>query len=303
MAKAPSSTGLTTKPGALPMPISKILVPVRDDGQGENNLAFAAAVARAHSAHIEILHCRARPSDMIPYGVVVPLALREQIKENAKALADSNQHHMVAEFDKLLGELAITRTDAASVSGPTASWHEEEGKMAELIGLWGRLADLIVVARPQRKRNMGLRTLMAALYDCGRPVLMCPPNEEHPKEVGQRVAIAWNGSLEATRAVAMSLDLLANSKEVAILAGGSNHAANSADQLRQYLKLKGIAAEIESLDARRNPGKRILDAATAAGSDLIVMGAYSHSRERELVFGGATQQVVDHAHLPVVFAH
>ena len=285
------------------MPIRTILLPVRDDGQAETNLAFAAAVARTHAAHIKVLHCRARPADMIPYGVAVPLALREQIKTQAKALADSNQSDMVAEFNKRLGELGITRTEGPSVSGLTASWHEEEGKMAELIGPWGRLADLIVVAQPERERNMGLRTLMAALYDCGRPVLMCPLNQERPREIGQRIAIAWNGSLEAARAVTMSLSLLAGAKEILILAGGSNHAANSADALQEYLGLNGIAAEIESLDARRNPGKKILDAATAARSDSIVMGAYSHSRERELVFGGATQQVVDRAHLPIVFAH
>ena len=73
------------------MPVKKILVPVRGDGKGENVLAHAAAIARHHHAHVEVLHCRARPADMIPYGVVVPSALREQIKRQAKELADAEE--------------------------------------------------------------------------------------------------------------------------------------------------------------------------------------------------------------------
>lgn len=285
------------------MSVKNILVPVREDNQSENNLWHAAAIAKTQEAHIEVLHCRASASDMIPYGIVVPLALRKQITQQAAKLADSDQTELVRQFKEQLCELGLTQTEGQSTEPLTASWREEEGKMAELIGPWGRLCDLVVVSRPERDRNIGLRTLMSALYECGRPVMMCPPKDLRKDTVGNRIAIAWNGSLQATRAVAQSLDLLKAAEDIVILAGETAHPANSAEALSRYLALCNINATVEKIKARTRPGQVILDAASSASADTLVMGAYSHSRERELVFGGATQYIVDHANLSVVFAH
>ena len=71
------------------MSIAKILVPIRGDGKGENVLAHAAAIARRHNAHIEAVHCRARPQDMIPSGVAVPPALRQQLEAPMVELANA----------------------------------------------------------------------------------------------------------------------------------------------------------------------------------------------------------------------
>ena len=286
------------------MPVKKILVPVRGDGKGENVLAHAAAIARHHHAHVEVLHCRQRPADMIPYGVVVPSALREQIKRQAAELANTEEAALVRSFEELLPRLGLTRTDGTNGhDGATASWHEEEGKMADVIRPWGRLADLIVVAKPDRDRNLGTNTLRAALYHAGRPVLMVPPGRAPPAELCRRLAIAWNGSMEASRAVALSLDLLREAEMVTVLDGGARHKASSGAELQRYLAFNGVASEIRAIKAGDEPGKVILREAAAAGADTLVMGAYSHSREHETVFGGATQHVVDHAAMPVVMVH
>lgn len=286
------------------MPVKKILVPVRGDGKGEHVLAHAAAIARHHHAHVEVLHCRARPTDMIPYGVVVPAALREQIKQQAKALADAEEEALKASFAVLLPKLGLTATDGTSGhDGATASWHEEAGKMADAIRPWGRLADLIVVAKPDRDRNLGTNTLRAALYHCGRPVMMVPPGKDHPATLCRRIAIAWNGSMQASRTVALSLDLLREADAVTILDGGAPHDAASGAELQRYLGFNGVAAAIRPIRADGDPGKVILAEAAAAGADTLIMGAYSHSREHETVFGGATQYVVDNALMPVVMVH
>ncbi|MBK0400599.1 universal stress protein [Limibaculum sp. M0105] len=286
------------------MPVKKILVPVRGDGKGENILAHAAAIARHHHAHVEVLHCRARPADMIPYGVVVPSALREQIKRQASELANAEEEALVNSFVGLLPELGLSRTDGSTGhDGATASWHEEEGKMADVIRPWGRLADLIVVAKPDRDRNLGSNTLRAALYHCGRPVLMVPPTDTAPRSVCHHLAIAWNGSMQGSRVVALSLDLLREAEAVTILDGGSHHAATSGEELARYLGFNGVTAGIHRIDASHSPGEVILAEAAKAGADTLVMGAYSHSREHETVFGGATQHVVDRSTMPVVLAH
>ncbi|MCL5776726.1 universal stress protein [Limibaculum sp. FT325] len=286
------------------MPVKKILVPVRGDGKGENVLAHAAAIARHHHAHVEVLHCRARPADMIPYGVVVPAALREQIKSHAVEIANAEEAALKASFTALLPKLGLAHTDGTNGhDGATASWHEEQGKMADAIRPWGRLADLIVVAKPDRDRNLGTNTLRAALYHCGRPVMMVPARAEVPAALCRRIAIAWNGSMEASRAVALSLDLLREADMVTILDGGSPHGASSGAELQRYLGFNGVTSQIRAIKAGDEPGATILREAAASGADTLVMGAYSHSREHETVFGGATQHVVDHTTMPVVMVH
>ena len=99
---------------------------------------------------------------------------------------------------------------------PTASWHEAEGRQIETIRVHGRLADMIAVPKPDRDANLGANTLKSALFATGRPVLMCP-DAPAPEGFGERIAIAWNGSTESARAVALSMDLIREAKAVHIL--------------------------------------------------------------------------------------
>ncbi len=97
--------------------------------------------------------------------------------------------------------------------------------------------------------------------------------------------------------------MIQGADKVVVLDGGAQNHGASGDELMRYLEIRGVAAERQAIDARSNPGKVILAAAASAGADILVMGAYSHSREYETVFGGATQHVVDHTEMPVVMVH
>src|SRR3546814_1440245 len=138
------------------------------------------------------------------YGVMVPEGLRETIRASANAAADEEE----AKVRKLFEDYCAKRDIAVVEKSPgpgdrvSASWREATGKQAEVVGLRGRLADLIVVARPDRDMNLGLNTLTAALLESGKLVLMCPPGPG--QSVGAKVAIAWNGSGEAARAMTRS---------------------------------------------------------------------------------------------------
>jgi len=287
------------------MSIAKILVPVRGDGKGENVLAHAAAIARRHNAHIEAVHCRARPQDLIPYGVVVPRALRDQIQAQAVELANAEEANLQGLFRDLVKRLGLELVAGGipSRDHPTASWCEEQGKQMDVIKIHGRLADLVAVAKPDRDRNLGLNTLKAALFNTGRPVLVCPPAATPPKALGARIAIAWNGSAEAARAIALALPLIQAADEVVVLDGGTGDRGSGGDELLRYLAIRGVRAQREPIEAGDHPGRVILEAAQRSGADLLVMGAYSRSREQETVFGGATQHVVDHTTMPVVMVH
>jgi nucleotide-binding universal stress UspA family protein len=287
------------------MSIAKILVPVRGDGKGENVLAHAAAIARRHNSHVQAVHCRPRPADMIPYGVVVPTVLREQIQAQAVGLADAEEASLKELFRDLMQrlDLALVESGTPPHDRPTAGWREEQGKQMGVIKRHGRLADLVAVAKPDRDRNLGVNTLKSALFHTGRPVMVCPPTETPPKMLGERIAIAWNGSTEASRAVALALPLIQTASEIIVLDGGTDDHGATGDELLHYLAIRGVKARREPIVVGDNPGKVILAAAKAAGADLLVMGAYSHSREHEAFFGGATQHVVDHCAMPVVMVH
>ncbi len=282
--------------------ICKILVPVRGDGKGENVLTHAAALAHRFGSHVEVTHCRPRPDDMIPYGIPVPGFLRDQLREQASKLADVEEEGLKAKFDVLISKLGLSLDQTGD--GPSTVWVEEAGKQVDIIKRHGRLADIIAVAQPDRDRNLGANTLMTALFHTGRPVLMCPMAKNVPETLGSHIAIAWNGSTEAARAVALTLDILAAAESVTILAGGSDelHGA-SAEDLQDYLKLRSIDASIVRFKVKGNAGKGLLEQAASAGADVLIMGAYGESHERETVFGGNTQTIVDKSKMPVILVH
>ncbi|HEU0221591.1 MAG TPA: universal stress protein [Paracoccaceae bacterium] len=280
--------------------IRRLVIPIRADGMGENVLSHAALIAHRFHAHVEMLHCSPRPEDMLPFGIPLAGFLREQVLQSAARLASEEEAKLRGQFDAIVARLGLTPSPVPLAGRATAAWREVPGKQVDVIKTHGRLADLIVVSKPDRDRNLGANTLKSALFNTGRPVLMCPPREDPPEVLGEHVAIAWNGSTEAARAVAMTLGLIQAARAVSIFAGGTEvHGASPAD-LIDYLAARGVAAVLHGFEAKGRIGQRLLEAAEAFAADMMIMGAYSHSREHETVFGGTTQWVVDNVRLPVV---
>ncbi len=283
--------------------LRKILVPVRGDGMVATVIGHAAALARRHQAHVVVAHCRAQPEDMLPYGVPMPAFARETILRQAHELADQQEDHLRKVLRRLAQEFGLEEAAPTFGDAPSFEFVEEKGRMADVVKHHGRLADLIVVAKPDRDRNLGINSLKSGLFSTGRPVLMCPPQREASADLGARIAVGWNGSTEAARAVAMTLDLMKAADEVTILTAGKGepHGATS-EELVDYYRLRGIDARTRRFEAR-NAGAALLQQTSEAGANLLVMGAYGHSHERETLFGGNTQTIVDTAELPVVLVH
>ncbi|MCC0017296.1 MAG: universal stress protein [Rhodobiaceae bacterium] len=284
--------------------IRKIMVPVRGDGKGDNVLAHAAVLAKRFDAHIEVTHCRARPDDLMPYGVAIPSFLKEQIFDSARKLAESEEAGLIDELKALAKKLGVKFSDNPKDKGVTVSWTEEQGKQPDVIKHHGRLADLICVPQPDRSQNIGVNTLKSALFLTGRPVMMCPPTDKVPAKLGDHVAIAWNGSLEASRAVILTTEILQKASKVTILSAGEGepHGATAQD-LVEYLDVRGITANIDKFERGSNIGEALLAHSATVGADILVMGAYGDSHERELMFGGNTQTIVDTAKMPVILVH
>jgi nucleotide-binding universal stress UspA family protein len=145
--------------------------------------------------------------------------------------------------------------------------------------------------------------LESALFESGRPVLLAP--QTPGATFGENVAIAWNCSTETARTVAFSMPLLERARSVAVLSvEGWGVPGPAGKSLADYLARAGIPATARTLERReRSPAEAILDECTRSGADLLIKGAYTQSRLRQLIFGGATRHILTHAKLPVVLAN
>jgi nucleotide-binding universal stress UspA family protein len=219
-------------------------------------------------------------------------------------VADQEEQVLRRELMALSGKLGLVQSDSKSGNAATVAFVEETGRQVDVIKRHGRLADLIAVAQPDVDRNLGTNTLKAALFRSGRPVLMCPPKDAPPTALGVSVAVAWNGSAEAARALAQSMPVIRHASKVTLLTNGSDAGPGTTIQdVLEYLAAHGVTAEIVKFDSGKSVPKALLAAAKASGADMLIMGAYGDSHERETMFGGNTQVIVDDSDLPVLFSH
>lgn len=286
------------------MIIRTIFVPIRGDGKGEGVLDHAIAIGQAGNAHIEVVHCRPRPEDLLPFGVFLTAAIKKQITASASSLADEEERNLKDLFDEYCSrhDLTVVDTPPWPLDKMSASWREITGKQASVIASHGRLADLVVVPRPDRSQNIGFNSLEAALFETGKPVLMCPPVPA--STLGEHVVVAWSSSAEAARAVTLALPVLEAAKSVTVVTADTGDGAADAEDLCAYLASHGVDAASNTLKAGASAvGSAILGATSEARGDLLVMGAFGQNRRRELVLGGVTQHIIDHAELPVLMAH
>jgi len=214
-------------------------------------------------------------------------------------IADQIENH----FRTLVtGEgIALTPADA---SGPRAAWRESTGIESHVVADYGRMFDLIVVRRAASHAATDWRhTYEAAIFESGRPVLLAPLAP--PVGLGANIVIAWNGSTETARTIALGLPLLAKATTVTILTvEGGTVPGPAAEAVHDYLARHGIAAGTRHIEPEgRSLGEAILAEADTIGADLLFKGAYTHTRLRQMIFGGATEDIISKATLPVLMAH
>jgi nucleotide-binding universal stress UspA family protein len=170
------------------------------------------------------------------------------------------------------------------------------------LGSLARVYDVTVMSRPG-SRGARMTALEASLFDSGRPLLMSPPTP--PKVLGQNVLIHWNASTETARVILMAMPILRKAKRVTLLSvEGHVVPGPSAKDAVAHLEANGVAATEKTVKPRSGrPGEAILAEAKAQGADLLIKGAYTQSRLRQMIFGGATSHILGAAELPVFFAH
>lgn len=303
------------------MSLQRLLVPLSQPEAVHGRLGMACAIARSFGAHIDVLHVRPDPQEAVPLlGEGVSGAMIDDLM----TITDREGHHRAAAvraaFDsaRIALDLPLVERpnpDRVTAERPSVAWTEVVGREDDEIVRQAHLADLIVLARPDDDGSPSAPTcLNAALFESGRPVLVAPPLPAGVDktaaaggglpvvEPGRHVAVAWNASTESTRALTAAMPFLVRADLVLVLSAGAD--AEPVGPVIDYLALHGVSARAGAAPVdSHHVGATLLDTATAAGADLMVMGAYSHGRIYEMIVGGATRHVLDNAAIPLLMAH
>ena len=278
-----------------------ILLPFYDDGVAESALHQGCLLAERFGAHLEGLFVMRPPQIIEAEGIALAGAYITQLKEEWRRRASAARKR----FSELVATHGIPMHAVSDAdSGPSADWREVEGPEGQVIGDHGRLFDLIVVARTTEQALIDWQVMCeAAFFESGRPTLIAAP--EVPSVIGSKVLIHWNGSTEAARTLSFARPFLEEAESVTVLTVMEAMVPGpSGERVAAHLRRAGINAEAAVAESvGRGPGEVIIEEARARGSDLLVKSAYTHGRLRQLVFGGATRQILTSAETPVFMAH
>lgn len=290
------------------MSYKTILVPLCGTEGDPASLSAACRIATTFQAHIDAVFAQVPASEAVPMvGEGVSGAVLDQLIAAAEGERQERQDKARAKFGEIVGKLGVKQHDTPPGPGEaTAAFKAVPGREDEVMVQASHLCDLVVLSNGGRSESEDPQftiTMEALLISGSRPLLLAPAAE--PASIGQRVAIAWNGSAQGARAVAGALPFLYRAEEVTVLTAATGRTeAGVAQELVDYLAWHGIDATTKTLDAAGGAvGGALLAAAAEAGSDLLVMGGYSHSRLRELILGGVTRHVLAEAALPVLMSH
>ena len=281
------------------MTMKTILIPTERQENMSSALQTALLLARRFDSYIEGFALQPGISQFLAVdmgGSIATESFRQESIEDAKKTK--------AMFEAFMQEQGVPRSGQAA-SGLSFGWLDDAPEGEGTVGSYGRVFDLIVLSRPDAT-SPGLhhRALESGLFESGRPILLSPASP--PKQIATNVLIAWNGSTEQTRAIAFAMPLLQQAERVKVLTipGGAGVPGPSGEQLTRSLQRNGIPATPFTVELDgRSTGETILATAASQDCDLLIKGAYTQSRLRELIFGGATRHILANATLPVFMAH
>ena len=283
-----------------------ILVPVEHHAAAEFPLRLAAKVAGLFGSVIETFALQRPPLGVASWDPASVAIMNEIEWDHGKVSIEAR--HLV---ERVMEECGIPESTTlvaaeekvgAHASGASWRWNEEPMASDSFLGSFARAFDLTVVSQPG-SRGASIATLEAALFDSGGPILIAPPRDV--SQFGETIVIAWNGSSETARTIGLAMPLLLNANSVVVLLDdGSLGHRPSGKLVCERLERNGISAQLKQLPAGTiRSGEEILKEANAFGCDLLVKGAYTQSRLRQMIFGGTTQHILAKATVPVFMAH
>jgi nucleotide-binding universal stress UspA family protein len=285
------------------MALKDLLVHLDSNPRCAVRLGLAAWLARRCEASLTAVQVIDLPSAEFFYGAAMPL-----VSGGSERVVDDMRAQAVAAG----APVEATFRDRLRIDGLEGGYRLVEGHLPATMALHARYADLTVLGQvnPYEPHDGVGRdaTVVATVMSSGRPVLVVPFAGDF-QTVGDRVLVAWNASREAARAVNDALPLLEKASMVTVLAvnprhGIGGHGDVPAADIALHLARHGVRAEASHTVANDIPdGEALLSYAADIGADMIVAGAYGHSRAREMVFGGVTRTLLEEMTVPVFLSH
>ncbi len=268
-------------------------------------LEAAVAAARIDGGHIQCLRARI---DVVESAALAAASAKRHADyyETLQEIADEEDQrsrHAGEAFSEACRRHALTPLDRPE-GAPKVSiaWKETRSLLNETLNE-ARFHDLTIMGRAA---NLSREQIISVLMRSGRPLLLAP--QKPVDTLGRRIAIAWKDSAEAARALTAAGPLLSRADSIIILAVTENadeadDTRTSAERLANRLAWRGIKAEVRTCETPRAATSNILlDMAYEWNADLLVMGAYGHSRVREFIFGGVTHDLLAACPLPLFMA-
>ncbi|MGB2598657.1 MAG: universal stress protein [Pseudolabrys sp.] len=281
------------------MGMKTILVPIENHDAMQSALETALLLGRRCDSYIEGFALRWAINEFMVGDVVGGMPLETYRQDIAEEARKARQI-----FETFMQKHDVPRSTETTES-LSFGWLDDVSEGESFIGSYGRVFDVIVMNRRDAKSSpLHDRAIESGLFESGRPILLSPPSP--PRQIATNVLIAWNCSTEQARAIALAMPLLQKADRITVLTviGGTGVPGPSGEQLIQYLQRNGIVAAPMKVERDgRNTGEAILAAAQSLGCDLLIKGAYTQSRLRQWIFGGATQHVLANAALPVLLAN
>ncbi len=280
------------------VPMKTILIPTEDHDAMPAVLEAARLVARTFDSYMEGFAVHPAAGTYVAVEPVSSLAISGAYEHDAELASQARTI-----FESFMRTHDVPAAGSGDAAAYSYGWPRSEAEDDLFIGSYGRLFDLIALGRPGRAaQNPRMPPLEAALFDSGRPALIVPPAV--PKSIGRNVLVAWNRSTEQATTNAFALPLLRLAEQVTVLeVEGGTTPGPSAEQAALHLRRNGIkATALTKKPGGRSVGEAVLDHATSIGADLLVKGAYTQSRLRQMMFGGATRHILANANLPVLMA-
>lgn len=276
--------------------IKRIFLPLCDDKGIASLVKSSFVLGRMFSAEMSSLFVRQLPVVMpaAAPGLVGAETLRQIVENAGGKLTDIQKY-----TQDVVEECARGFPDVSSV------FASGEESVSQAVRHGARLADIVVLGRGQAYEVGEWREIRdVALFESGRPVFLVPPDGVTEQNF-DKVIIAWKESIEAARAITAALPFLTMAKEVYLVTiGEEDQVRDTLLDFEQYLQLHHANVQSEIIaPSSGNIGKTLLDYSQAKGGAMLVMGAYSHWRWREQLFGGATEYVLQNANSPVLMAH
>jgi nucleotide-binding universal stress UspA family protein len=273
--------------------MKNVLVPVELHVAIDSVFASALLFARRFGSYVEGMPLGPDLPDLVAFDMPVSWTVADQ--NTWRELAEESQR----QFEGAMLAAGVPAHEQ-SPEGLSWGWAGETAFGDSHVSSYARIFDITLLGRPGAERSdPRMATAEAVLFESGRPIILTPPKA--PASLGDTIVIAWNQSVETTRATAFAMPLLMRAKKVVVMTIAEHKVEGpTGDQLAHNLRANGVPAEaVERSGKGRSHGEAILEGAASVGADLLVKGAYTQSRLRQMIFGGATSHILARADIPV----